>query len=201
MTKNQKLPTTLVTPTTKDALHDRPISKDEIVCADIMTLSDWNVCETAALAIFELGVTRAAEHGLILVDTKYEFGRDCVTGEIRLIDEVHTPDSSRYWLSRTYHERVVEQGWEPDNIDKEFLRLWFVQQCKEEDLYNAAVTLPEAPRELVVELARRYIWLYELITGLEFDFVGDGGDRILEILQHEAVQAQGPRTTTTTHAE
>lgn len=165
MTKNQQLWGNLLTPTTKEEEHDRPISPKEIVEEKWMTQEDWDVCAAAALKIFALGRKIAFEHGLILVDTKYEFGRDMETGEILLIDEVHTPDSSRYWLASSYEERIAA-GKEPDNIDKEFLRLWFSEQC---DPYKDEV-LPEAPRDLVLELSRRYITLFEMITWKSFDF-------------------------------
>jgi phosphoribosylaminoimidazole-succinocarboxamide synthase len=171
MKKNQKLVENLLTPTTKD----RPISAEDIVNEKWMTQEDLDVCGQAALKIFALGQEIASEHGLILVDTKYEFGRDAETGEIMLIDEVHTPDSSRYWLASSYAERIAE-GLEPENIDKEFLRLWFRdQQC---DPYKDAV-LPEAPRDLVLELSRRYITLYEMITWKEFDFTNGGGEETI----------------------
>ena len=101
---------------------------------------------------------------MILVDTKYEMGRDA-DGDIVLIDEIHTPDSSRYWVSDTYDERM-KSGKEPQNIDKEFLRLWFVDNC---DPYNDK-ELPQAPEDLVVELSSRYVYLYETITGKTFPF-------------------------------
>ena len=106
----------------------------------------------------------AKENGLILVDTKYEIGKDSA-GQIKLVDEIHTPDSSRYWIEKTYQERI-SAGEEPQNIDKEFLRLWFAKNC---DPYSDE-TLPNAPDDLVVELSARYILLYELITGKKFDF-------------------------------
>ena len=134
MVKNQKLTHNMLTPTTKEEDHDRPISLADIVAENWMTQEDLDVCAAAALQIFARGQQLAAQHGLILVDTKYEFGRDCQTGEIRLIDEVHTPDSSRYWLASTY-ETNLAIGKEPDNIDKEFLRLWFRDNC---DPYNNA---------------------------------------------------------------
>ena len=102
---------------------------------------------------------------MILVDTKYEMGRG-TDGNIMLIDEIHTPDSSRYWINDTYEERMASEK-EPQNVDKEFLRLWFVDNC---DPYNDE-TLPEAPEELVVELSSRYIYLYETITGEPFSFL------------------------------
>ena len=144
-----------------------------------MTQEDLDVCGKAALEIFALGQEIASQHGLILVDTKYEFGKDLETGEIRLIDEVHTPDSSRYWLASTYEQKMA-QGQEPDNIDKEFLRLWFREHC---DPYKDKV-IPDAPRNLVLELARRYITLYEMITWKDFDFNSvKGEDAITEALK------------------
>merc|ERR1719291_265102 len=94
MVKNQKLPTTLLTPTTKDTEHDELISSTEIIQKNLMTQEDWDICSTAATKLFLRGQSIASQHGLILVDTKYEFGRDSQTGEIILIDEIHTPDSS-----------------------------------------------------------------------------------------------------------
>jgi phosphoribosylaminoimidazole-succinocarboxamide synthase len=165
MVKNQQLAANIVTPTTKEEHHDRPISRAEIIAEKWMTEQDYDACARAALDLFAYGQEVAAQRGLILVDTKYEFGRRVDTGEIMLIDEIHTPDSSRYWLASTYQERF-ESGKEPENIDKEFLRLWFRDHC---DPYNDEV-LPEAPRELVIELSERYIFLYEMITGTLFDF-------------------------------
>lgn len=162
--KNQKLDTPVLTPTTKEVEHDRPISPQEIVSEGWMTQKDWDEASAYALKLFEFGTKMAALHGLILVDTKYEFGRD-LDGQIVLIDEIHTPDSSRYWLSNSYQEQFLA-GKEPENIDKEFLRLWFVANC---DPYQDEV-LPEAPEKLVITLASRYIQLYEMITQKTFQF-------------------------------
>lgn len=162
MVKNQAFDQPIITPTTKSDLHDEKISPAEIVQRGLMTQVDWDSCAAAALKIFQRGQTIALQHGLILVDTKYEFGK-LPDGTIILIDEVHTPDSSRYWLANTYQQKFAA-GQEPDNIDKEFLRLWFMEHC---DPYHDQV-LPEAPAELVVELSARYIQLYEMITGQEF---------------------------------
>jgi phosphoribosylaminoimidazole-succinocarboxamide synthase len=167
----------LLTPTTKEEEHDRPISAEEIIQEGWMTEHDFKVCAKAALSVFELGQRLAAEHGMILVDTKYEFGKDAETGEILLIDEVHTPDSSRWWLASNYEENIAG-GKEPENIDKEFLRLWYRENC---DPYKD-LTIPEAPRELVLELARRYIALYEIITGNEFVFEAAGEEDIGKII-------------------
>lgn len=162
--KNQRLAMPLLTPTTKDAKHDRPISAAEIISEGWMTEEDWHIASTAAMRLYQYGVEVAAKQGLILVDTKYEFGKD-KEGNIILIDEVHTPDSSRYWLMASYEERFANNQ-EPENIDKEFLRLWFVDHC---DPYHDKV-LPAAPTELIVTLASRYIQLYEMITGNVFHF-------------------------------
>ena len=164
LVKNQKLDDNMLTPTTKEEHHDRPIAPDEIVNEGWMTQEDWDYCSKKALELFAFGQKKAAENEMILVDTKYEMGRDA-EGTIRLIDEIHTPDSSRYWIAKTYDERMAV-GQEPQNIDKEFLRLWFVDNC---DPYNDE-TLPEAPEELVAELSSRYIYLYETITGGVFPF-------------------------------
>lgn len=178
--KNQKLQEAVITPTTKETEHDRPISPLEIVSEGWMTQKDWDEASTYALQLFQHGMKVAHQHGLILVDTKYEFGRD-EEGKIVLVDEIHTPDSSRYWLSKSYQERF-DAGQEPENIDKEFLRLWFVDHC---DPYNDTV-LPEAPQELIVTLASRYIQLYEMITGESFiydDNPGPVNERILHNIE------------------
>lgn len=167
--KNQRLDAPVLTPTTKEVEHDRPISPADIVREGWLTQAEWDEASAAALRLFEFGMKTAAKHGLILVDTKYEFGRDA-EGRIIVIDELHTPDSSRYWLANSYEERFAA-GKEPDNIDKEFLRLWFVDHC---DPYNDPV-LPTAPDELIVTLASRYVQLYERITGRAFSFVSSTG--------------------------
>ena len=162
--KNQKLDQNMLTPTTKEEHHDRPISPSEIVSEGWMSKEDWDYCSQKALELFTFGQKRAAENGMILVDTKYEMGRDA-NGKIMLIDEIHTPDSSRYWIAKSYEQRF-SSGEEPQNIDKEFLRLWFIDNC---DPYNDEI-LPDAPEELVAELSSRYIYLYETITGGVFPF-------------------------------
>jgi phosphoribosylaminoimidazole-succinocarboxamide synthase len=166
--KNQKLDTNMLTPTTKEEHHDRPITPDEIVNEEWMTQENWDYCSQKALELFSFGQKKAAENGMILVDTKYEMGSDA-DGNIVLIDEIHTPDSSRYWIAESYDKRMA-MGGEPQNIDKEFLRLWFVDNC---DPYNDEI-LPDAPEELVIELSSRYIYLYETITGGLFPFPDAG---------------------------
>ncbi|HEY5330622.1 MAG TPA: phosphoribosylaminoimidazolesuccinocarboxamide synthase [Acidobacteriaceae bacterium] len=162
MWKNEKLSENIITPTTKESLHDRPITPQEIVAEKWLAPEEWEFASTKALALFAFGQQIAAERGLILVDTKYEFGV-APDGEIVLIDEVHTPDSSRYWIADSYASRVGA-GLEPDMIDKEFFRLWFRERC---DPYKDAV-LPTPPDELIAELASRYIQLFESITGTSF---------------------------------
>ena len=162
--KNQKLDSNMLTPTTKEKDHDRPIAPSEIIKEGWMNQEDWSYCSKKAIELFSFGQKKALEHGMILVDTKYEMGKD-EDGKIVLIDEIHTPDSSRYWISESYEERI-KSGQEPQNIDKEFLRLWFVDNCKP---YEDEI-LPDAPEELVVELSSRYIYLYETITGGLFPF-------------------------------
>lgn len=162
MKKNQRLLRPVFTPSTKQDTHDRTLSPQELVNEGIVSRDTIDRVERAAIALFERGSQIAAERGLILVDTKYEFGLD-QNGTLTLIDEIHTPDSSRYWQLDSYQERY-DAGQEPEYFDKEFLRLWFKEHS---DPYNDA-TLPEAPSELVEELSRRYIRMYEQITGRAF---------------------------------
>jgi len=162
--KNQKLDSIKLTPTTKDDIHDELISADEIISSGRMTKEDWDICSKYAHDIFEFSQQKSLEKGLILVDTKYEFGKD-KDGNILLVDEIQTPDSSRYWIAESYEERF-NAGLEPENIDKEFLRKWYTEHC---DPYNDEI-LPEAPADLVNELSRRYIMIYEIMTGKKFEF-------------------------------
>ena len=166
--KNQQFIRPILTPTTKSEEHDEKISPEEIIANSLMSKEQWDFVAEKALKLFERGTEVAAKNGLILVDTKYEFGYDD-KGDIFLIDEIHTPDSSRYWIKDTYQERFKENK-EPENIDKEFLRLWFKEHC---DPYKDE-SLPEAPEDLVIELSKRYIKLFEMITGNEFK--ADAGD-------------------------
>ena len=174
--KNDKLTTPMLTPTTKDKVHDRPVSREEIIDLGLMSAEDYDVAAKMSLDLFSFGQETAKKNGLILVDTKYEIGTD-LSGKIKFVDEIHTPDSSRFWISSSYKERIAA-GQEPENIDKEFLRLWFAKNC---DPYNDEV-LPDAPDDLVAELSARYILLYELITGEKFIFpdLSDIDKRITE---------------------
>lgn len=162
MVKNQKFDKPIITPSTKSDEHDENISGKEIVKLGLMTQKQWDFVADKAFKLFERGTEIAEKNGLILVDTKYEFGYD-EEGNIFLVDEIHTPDSSRYWLSDNYLTRFLSRK-EPENIDKEFLRLWFKENCNPYEDEE----LPEAPKELVIELSRRYIKLFEMITGSKF---------------------------------
>jgi len=162
MRKNERLPQPIFDPTTKEAAHDRTLTPEQMIAEGFVTAELFARIKRTALALFARGEALAAKNGLILVDTKYEFGTD-KDGSLILIDEIHTPDSSRYWQRASY-ERRLAAGEEPEYFDKEFLRLWFRDHC---DPY-ADKALPEAPADLVQELSRRYIQMYEQITGAKF---------------------------------
>jgi phosphoribosylaminoimidazole-succinocarboxamide synthase len=161
--ENEKLPHTVITPTTKarDGEHDAPITPAEIVGQGLLGAAEWREVSAQALALFARGRDIAARRGLILVDTKYEFGRDR-DGRILLADEIHTPDSSRYWFAETYPSRFAA-GAPPDSFDKDFLRRWVAARC---DPYRDPI--PPIPREVIAETARVYIDAYERITGEAF---------------------------------
>jgi phosphoribosylaminoimidazole-succinocarboxamide synthase len=161
MSKNQKLPEPIFDPTTKEEGHDRALTPDEMIQEGYITKKRFEELKQAALKLFKRGQEVAASRGLILVDTKYEFGTDDDT--LILIDEIHTPDSSRYWKLGSYDARM-KAGQEPEYFDKEFLRLWFRDNC---DPYKDE-KLPDAPQKLVDELSSRYIEMYETITGAKF---------------------------------
>lgn len=164
MRKNQQLPQAIFDPTTKEAAHDRTLSPAQMIGEGFITVDLFDRVRDTALKLFARGQDIAAQNGLILVDTKYEFGTDA-DGTLILIDEIHTPDSSRYWQRESYKARF-SAGEEPEYFDKEFLRLWFRDHC---DPYRDA-DLPPAPPELVQELSRRYIAMYEQITGTKFQY-------------------------------
>jgi phosphoribosylaminoimidazole-succinocarboxamide synthase len=164
MRQNQKLPATVVTPTTKaaDGGHDEPLTGDEIIARSLLTPEQWRRVSDLALALFARGRELAAERGLILADTKYEFGLD-MSGQILLADEIHTPDSSRYWLADSYRRRFAE-GQPPESLDKDFVRRWVAARC---DPYRDP--LPEIPHEIIAEATRLYVEAFETITGQRFD--------------------------------
>jgi phosphoribosylaminoimidazole-succinocarboxamide synthase len=161
--QNQKLPSTILTPTTKASLggHDEPITPEEIVGRGLLTAGQWRTVSELALALFARGREMADDRGLILVDTKYEFGVDAA-GSILLADEIHTPDSSRYWI-RDSHERRFAVGAPPESLDKDFVRRWVSERC---DPYRDP--LPDIPSDIILEAARLYIGVFETITGANF---------------------------------
>lgn len=174
--ENQKLPQTIITPTTKaaDGAHDEPLTPDDILGRGLLTSEQWQTVTRYAHALFARGREIAARHGLILVDTKYEFG---ITedGTILLADEIHTPDSSRYWFAESY-ERRVAAGERPESFDKDFVRTWVTARC---DPYKDKI--PEIPREVILEAARVYIGAYEMITGKAFELPPAGADPLARI--------------------
>ncbi len=160
---NEKLPTPIITPTSKafDGGHDEPLTPAQIVGEGLLTQAQWDTVAKYSLDLFARGQALTAQRGLILVDTKYEFGTD-ENGTIVLADEIHTPDSSRYWIAGTYRERF-EAGQRPDSFDKDFVRAWVTARC---DPYKDEI--PEIPAELIEQTSRVYIKAYEEITGSEF---------------------------------
>lgn len=176
--KNQKLPQPVFTPTTKFEKHDRPLTPAEAVKEGLVKQSVWEEMQKVAMNLFTFGQKTAESKNLILVDTKYEFGLD-KNGSLVLIDEIHTPDSSRYWRADAY-QQSLEKDEEPDNYDKEFLRLWFKAQG---DPY-ADTALPEAPQDIIDELTRRYIYVYEQLSGQNFQPVADDEDSLKRIEQN-----------------
>ena len=161
--ENERLPHPILTPTTKaDAGHDENISRDEIIAHGIVEKDVYEQVEKYALALFERGTEIAAKRGLILVDTKYEFGlRD---GKVILIDEIHTPDSSRYFYADGYEERLAK-GEEQRQLSKEFVRQWLISNGF---MGKPGQTVPEMTPEYCMEVSQRYIELYEHITGMTF---------------------------------
>ena len=163
MVENQKFPEPIITPTTKAAEgHDEDISKEEIIVRGIVGRDDYEQLEAYTRAIYARGCEMAAERGLILVDTKYEFGKR--DGVIYLMDEVHTPDSSRYFYAEGYEERQA-RGERQKQLSKEFVRQWLMANCVQG---LEGQTVPEVTPEIVAGITDRYIELYENITGEPF---------------------------------
>jgi len=173
--KDQKLAKPILTPSTKAEKggHDESVSREDILSRGIISEEQFDKMADAAMKLYARGVEIAAKQGIILVDTKYEFGVDA-DGEIVLIDEIHTPDSSRFWYANEYAERF-EKGIPQKKIDKEYLREWLAEKG-----FVGEGEIPEIPDDVKVEVARRYIEAYELITGKEFvaEVVGNVSSRI-----------------------
>lgn len=160
---NQALPQAIITPTSKafDGGHDEPLTAEDIIATGLLTKAQWDEVSAKALALFARGRKMAAERGLILVDTKYEFGTDA-EGNILLADEIHTPDSSRYWNAEGY-AKAFESGERPPSFDKDVIRSWVVARC---DPYKDKV--PDIPPEMIEKTALVYIDAFEAITGQVF---------------------------------
>lgn len=163
MRDNEKLPAPIITPTSKafDGGHDEPLTPAEIVEKGLLTQAQWDRLAHYSRALFARGQELAAQNGLILVDTKYEFGTD-ENGKIILADEIHTPDSSRYWIAASYPV-AFEGGRRPESFDKDFVRAWVAERC---DPYRE--NIPEIPQTLIDETSKVYIGAYEAITGQTF---------------------------------
>jgi phosphoribosylaminoimidazole-succinocarboxamide synthase len=178
--KNQALPEPIITPTTKGGVtgHDERLTCSEVVEKGLLDQQTWDQVQTAALSIFNRGQEVARKAGIILVDTKYEFGR-AADGSVLLIDEVHTPDSSRFWKADTYRARFTARE-DPENFDKEFVRLAYAEKG-----YRGDGEIPSMPDELWVSASERYIQIYEMLTGKEFvPGAYPVQERLLENLKH-----------------
>jgi phosphoribosylaminoimidazole-succinocarboxamide synthase len=163
MRANQKLEKPILTPTTKgdQGAHDEPLSENAIITHGLLDAKTWREVAMKALALFARGQNIAGKRGLILADTKYEFGFD-EKGGIVLADEIHTPDSSRYWIAESYQSRFAK-GEPPETLDKDFIRNWVAARC---DPYKDPI--PAIPPEVILDAARVYIALYERMTGKAF---------------------------------
>lgn len=175
MVENQKFAQPMITPTTKaDVGHDEDISKEEILAQGLVSKEDYELLEKYTLELFQRGTEMAAEKGLILVDTKYEFGKK--DGQIYLIDEIHTPDSSRYFYTEGYEERLAK-GEKQKQLSKEFVRQWLIENGFQG---QTGQQVPEMTEEYINSVSDRYIELYEKITGDQFQkaVAGDVAARI-----------------------
>lgn len=177
--KNQKLPEYVITPTTKaEKGHDERLTEKEILKRKIVSSLIWKQMKKDALALFERGQKICDKAGIVLVDTKYEFGLD-EKGRLILVDEIHTPDSSRYWVKKTYQERF-KKGFEPESYDKEPLRIWF-----KEHGYAGQGKIPKMPTSFIAKISMLYMSIYEKITGEKFvpDTTKEVNQRIKENLK------------------
>ena len=171
MKENERFPEPIITPTTKaDAGHDENISREEIIAQGIVSKEDYETMERYTRALFARGTEMAAKKGLILVDTKYEFGKR--DGKVILIDEIHTPDSSRYFYADGYEEKF-EKGLPQKQLSKEFVRQWLIEH---NFMNEPGQVMPEITDEYAESVSERYIELYEHITGEKFDKTAEDGD-------------------------
>lgn len=163
--KNQKLKKPVITPTTRatgKGGHDEPITKEEILKQKLIPPKIWKEIEKVAIKLFERGSEIAEKSGFILADTKYEFGLD-KKGKLVLIDEIHTPDSSRFWLKKTYLSNF-KKGKEVESYDKEYMRIWFKKEG-----YLGKGKIPKMPKKIIADISSRYMEVYENLTGEKFD--------------------------------
>ena len=179
MVKNQKFDKPIITPSTKaeKGAHDESVSGQEIIKRGLVDKEMHNKMEKTAIALYNFGNKLVAKNNLILVDTKYEFGIDA-NGNLTLIDEIHTPDSSRYWIKDTYNE-LFSKGEEPQKLDKEYVRQWLANRG-----FIGEGEIPNIPDDIKIEAAKRYITAYEMIAGKEFKAeVGNVMERIRKNLK------------------
>jgi phosphoribosylaminoimidazole-succinocarboxamide synthase len=182
MQENQAFPTPIITPATKaEEGHDEDISSADLIAQGIVSAADYAVLEQYTRALFQRGTDMAAQRGLILVDTKYEFGKK--DGEIYLIDEIHTPDSSRYFYAEGYAERLA-RGEKQKHLSKEFVREWLIAHGFQG---LPGQTMPAMPAAFVAEISNRYIELFEQITGQTFQQAAT--DNILERVEKNILAA------------
>ena len=185
MRENERFPEPIVTPTTKaDEGHDLNISKEEIIRQGLVSKEDYEVIEDYTRRLFKRGQEIAAKQGLILVDTKYEFGKRA--GKIYLIDEIHTPDSSRYFYAEGYEEKF-KAGQPQRQLSKEFVRQWLIEH---NFMNEPGQKMPEITDEYANSVSERYIELYEHITGEKFDKTAEEGDIAARIEQHVTAYLQ-----------
>lgn len=174
--KNQKLDCPILTPTTKLEHHDRPIDREQAIDEGLVNAETFDAAADICFRLFDFGVRHAKRQGLILVDTKYELGWR--NKELMVSDEIHTPDSSRYWFADTY-EALFAEGSEQRKLDKEYIREWYAARG-----FRGDGTPPVMPDDIRVEAAKRYIQAYEIITGREFIVMDEPIDqRILRALK------------------
>lgn len=182
--KNEKLERPILTPTTKLEAHDRPISRDEAISEGLVDAATYDKAAEICFALYERGVEYAAERGLLLVDTKYELGR--LNGDLVVTDEIHTPDSSRFWFADSY-ESLFDQGLPQRKLDKEYVREWLAEKG-----FRGEGAPPDIPDEVRAEAAALYIEVYEIITGLAFEphteAIGRRVERVLADLASSKLQ-------------
>ena len=178
MNENDFFPSLIITPSTKASEgHDEDISKEEIIETGLATEYDWKILETYALQLFARGKEIAAEQGLILVDTKYEFGK--IGDEIYLMDEIHTPDSSRYFYADGFEERQ-QKGERQKQLSKEFVREWLIEN---NFMGKEGQTIPDMSDEWVNTISKRYIELYEKVIGEPFKPIDISEEKVFEKIE------------------